>query len=228
MMVRTYQPDDRERVRFLCCATGFLGNPVDPLFSDRETFADFLTAYYTDAEPESAFVMEHEGEVLGYLLGCCYPARNRAYLMKVAPRLALRLLWRYAGYPHATREYVRWLFRRSWRETPPAPKEAAHFHINLLPTAKSVAGTREMMDRFLLLASGRGCKSVFGQMVTRGERRASRMFERYGFRQINKREVTKFREHHDEPVFLCTVVKDLTENTRLYGVDLHKQPDPEK
>ena len=51
--IRKFQPGDRARVRELCCATGFLGNPIDPVFEDRELFADYLTAYYTDREPES-------------------------------------------------------------------------------------------------------------------------------------------------------------------------------
>ena len=53
---RKYRPSDRAAVRRLCCETGFIGNPIDPVFEDRELFADFLTAYYTDFEPESAFV----------------------------------------------------------------------------------------------------------------------------------------------------------------------------
>ena len=55
---RKYRPSDRAAVRRLCCETGFIGNPIDPVFEDRELFADFLTAYYTDFEPESAFVVE--------------------------------------------------------------------------------------------------------------------------------------------------------------------------
>ena len=43
--------------------------PHRPVFEDRRLFADFFTAYYTDWEPESAFVMEVGGEVKGYLLG---------------------------------------------------------------------------------------------------------------------------------------------------------------
>jgi hypothetical protein len=66
-------------VRRLCCETGFLGKPIDPVFEDRELFADYLTAYYTDVEPEAAFVLEHEGVVKGYLLGSRRPLRHQWY-----------------------------------------------------------------------------------------------------------------------------------------------------
>ena len=41
--IREYRPSDREAVRRLCCDTGFLGEPIDPVYEDRELFADFLT-----------------------------------------------------------------------------------------------------------------------------------------------------------------------------------------
>lgn len=51
--VRQYQP----AVRDLCCRTGFLGNAVDPVFEDGDLFASFLTDYYLECEPDSAFVV---------------------------------------------------------------------------------------------------------------------------------------------------------------------------
>ena len=52
-LIRAYRRSDREPIRRLCCDTGFLGEPIDPVYEDRELFADFLTTYYTDHEPES-------------------------------------------------------------------------------------------------------------------------------------------------------------------------------
>ena len=57
-LIRGYRRSDREAVRKLCCDTGFLGHPIDPVYEDRELFADFLTTYYTDHEPESCFLLE--------------------------------------------------------------------------------------------------------------------------------------------------------------------------
>ena len=66
-------------MRRLCCETGFLGEPIDPVYQDRELFADFLTTYYTDHEPESSFVMDANGELHGYLLGSRKPLVNQLY-----------------------------------------------------------------------------------------------------------------------------------------------------
>src|ERR1700683_2157722 len=61
--IRPYRPEDRPLLRAICADTGFLGQPIDPVFEDRELFADYLTSYYTDAEPESTLVCELNGEV---------------------------------------------------------------------------------------------------------------------------------------------------------------------
>src|SRR6201994_3441441 len=78
-IIRSSRTSDREAVRRLCCQTGFLGEPIDPVYEDRELFADFLTTYYTDHEPESCFVLEMEGQICGYLLGCRWPLGNQLY-----------------------------------------------------------------------------------------------------------------------------------------------------
>src|ERR671928_2211423 len=77
--IRNYRPSDRDAVRRLCCLTGFLGEPIDPVYEDRELFADFLTTYYTDHEPQSCFVLEIDGTIQGYLLGSRWPLRNQLY-----------------------------------------------------------------------------------------------------------------------------------------------------
>src|SRR6059036_2261253 len=97
-LIRGYRRSDREAVRKLCCATGFLGAPIDPVFQDRELFADFLTTYYTDQEPESSFVLEVDGEIRGYLLGSRKPLRHQVYSFAHTMALFFSALWRYRRY----------------------------------------------------------------------------------------------------------------------------------
>src|SRR5947207_13383081 len=91
-IIRSYRPSDRAAVRRLCCRTGFLGEPIDPVYEDHELFADFLTTYYTDKEPESSFVLEVDGEIRGYLLGSRKPLRNQFYSFRQNFRLFLRTM----------------------------------------------------------------------------------------------------------------------------------------
>jgi predicted deacetylase len=86
-----------------------------------------------------------------------------------------------------------------------------------------VAAARNLIDAFLEAMGQRGVRCVYGQVVTQGDRRGERMFARYGFRVTDRRKVTKFRNHTDAEVHLCTVVKDLAESPRLYGKDLQRK-----
>ena len=208
-IIRNYRPSDREAVRALCCLTGFLGAPIDPVYEDRELFADFLTTYYTDHEPESSFVLEVDGEICGYLLGCRRPLLNQLYSFYQNVWLFLRALTRYFRYHKWSRRFIRWTLVHGWREVPAAPRRTPHFHINLLPEARKMSTTRALMSAYLSYLYRCGEKRVYGQIVTFESRRGEQMFERYGFNVLNRAEITKYKAFYPESVYLSTVIKTL-------------------
>ncbi len=207
--IRSYRKTDREAVRQLCCDTGFLGAPIDPVYEDRRLFADFLTTYYTDWEPESSFVIEINGEIRGYLLGSRKPLRNQLYSFWQNISLFLKALTRYFRYNVASRRFVRWILVNGWREVPAAPRRVPHFHINLLPDARKMSTTRALMSAYLSYLYRCGEKRVYGQIVTFESRRGEQMFERYGFKVLNRAEITKYKAFYPQSVYLSTVIKNL-------------------
>ena len=207
--IRNYRASDREAVRRLCCETGYLGEPIDPVYEDRELFADFLTTYYTDHEPESSWVVEINGELRGYLLGCRKPLLNQLYSFYQNICLSARALLRYRRYKEASRRFIRWLVMNGWREVPAAPRRTPHFHINLLPDARKIATTRALFSAYFGYLYRHGEKRVYGQIVTFESRRGEKMFERYGFKVLNRARITKYDALHPESVYLSTVMKDL-------------------
>jgi len=207
--IRSYRKSDREAVRRLCCQTGFLGEAIDPVYQDRELFADFLTTYYTDHEPESSFVLDFDGELRGYLLGSRKPLRNQLYSFYQNVCLCARALLRYRRYNERSRRFIRWIVMNGWREVPAAPRRTPHFHINLLPDARKMSTTRALLSAYFSYLHRSGEKRVYGQIVTFESRRGEKMFERYGFRVMNRAEITKYRSFHPESVYLSTVIKNL-------------------
>ncbi|MDD2679306.1 MAG: GNAT family N-acetyltransferase [Candidatus Omnitrophica bacterium] len=75
--IRKFQPGDREDVRRICCSSAFLGSPSSLFFEGDEIFADAITLYFTDYEPESCFVAEYQGKVVGYIIGAKDVSRAR-------------------------------------------------------------------------------------------------------------------------------------------------------
>ena len=80
-----------------------------------------------------------------------------------------------------------------WREVPAAPRRDPHFHINLLPDARKMSTTRALMSAYLSYLYRCGEKRVYGQIVTFESRRGEKMFERYGFKVLNRAEITKYQ-----------------------------------
>src|ERR1700757_5116534 len=107
--VREYQSADRDAIRGLCCQTGFLGKPIDPVFEDRELFADFLTDYYLSCEPDSAFVVTINDAVKGYLLGCRFPRGHQLFSVRQSVPLGAKALFRLPRYNGESRRYIRWI-----------------------------------------------------------------------------------------------------------------------
>jgi GNAT superfamily N-acetyltransferase len=208
-IIRSFRASDRDAVRNLCCETGFLGVPIDPVYEDRQLFADFLTTYYTDHEPESCFVLEVNGDLRGYLLGSRRPLQNQLYSFSQNIILFFRALLRYPRYHGRSRRFIRWLLMYGWREVPAAPRRVPHFHINLLPDARRISTTRALMSAYLSYLYRRGDKRVYGQIVTFESRRGEEMFERYGFKVLNRAEITKYKAFYPQSVYLSTVIKNL-------------------
>lgn len=158
LAIRPYQPADRAQVRDICFRTGHMGDPVDWLWADQESFADLFTAYYTDAEPASAFVVEAggDGPVLGYLLGCVDSSRSwrleRTYLRHMVRRgLLLRpgtagVLWRTLT-DTARDVAARRVEPSDWELAD--DRWPAHLHIDLLPAARGHGAGRRLIVQWL-------------------------------------------------------------------------------
>ncbi len=210
--IRPFSPADREAVRNICCETGFSGDPVDPLFCDRDVFADFLTRYYTDWEPESALVVEHEGKIIGYLIGCLrfrYNAIVQPFILMtiVAPKVFWRLIS--GHYDKQSSTFLKWCCFQGSKETPSKPKKAGHFHFNLLPEHRNSGQGRRLMLKFCDMARNKGIPRVYGQIQTRDDRRTERAFNRHGFFIFDRKEISKFRDFHNKKIYVSTVVKEI-------------------
>src|SRR5207245_9161125 len=179
--IRSYRKTDRDAVRKLCCQTGFLGMPIDPVYEDRQLFADFLTTYYTDWEPESSFVVEIDGQIRGYLLGSRKPIKNQLYSFWQNVSLFVKALARYFLYNTSSRRLVRWVRVHGPREVPAAPRRVPHFHIDLLPDAREMSTTPALMSAYLRrLAWCRGERGS-GQISTLERPRGGQRLEVWSF-----------------------------------------------
>lgn len=168
--IRAYKPEDRDAVREICRRTAYRNRGSDAVFEDGELFADYWTRYYTDFEPESCLVVEEDGEVIGYLLGCKDTARHiRIMSRRIVPAALGRAFSRLATFRYrkrSTRRMLYWLVTRGWRESPEIPLERfpAHYHCNILRKGFGKGYYSALVLRFLDQLEREGVPGLHGQI----------------------------------------------------------------
>ena len=184
-VVRPYRDKDRDAVRTIAYQAGFMGDPPDWYWRDVTSFADIWTSYYTDREPESAFVAEAEGRVVGYLVGCVDSARAPSPAATLTRQVIRRFLFLRPG----TAPFLwRSMWDAAWQRDVPTgevadPRWPAHLHINLLPEARGHGVADELMAAWI--AQLRRLGSPGCHLATLAENRAAlAFFTRSGFRRL--------------------------------------------
>src|ERR1700722_11352736 len=153
VVFRRYEPRDRAAVRNICYVTGYMGDPIDWQWRDVESFADIFSAYYTDDEPESAWVAEIDGVVRGYLLGCVDSSRATSPAVYIGRHLVRRgIAFRPGTAGMVWRSFGDVIVEGFKRNLPPSafedPRWPAHLHIDLMEQARGRGVGAGLVRRF--------------------------------------------------------------------------------
>ena len=189
IVIRPYRADDRAAVRAVCYRTGYLGRPIDWQWFDAESFADMFSGYYTDREPGSALVVEIDGIVGGYLLGCVDTERASSAGAVAARHIVRRgiafrpgtagVIWRTIGDTLVDVAKRRFDARELEFSDPRWP---AHLHIDLLPDARGRGAGRRLVQRWLETLRAQGVAGCHLQTFAENTG-ALAFFETLGFRR---------------------------------------------
>jgi hypothetical protein len=210
--IRRYQRSDRFAVRRICCDTGFLGNPIDPIYRDRELFADLITNPYLDYEPEWALITESDGQVVGYLLGSVNPHFSRTLMFsgfQTACKMLSRLLTgKYRDHPRSEL-FVRWVFTNGFMEQPNHPGNAAHLHMNLEKGYRQGCVARHLWSLYEDMLRAAGINHYYAEFFSCCQRNPERMYSRCGFKLYDRSHTTMFHPEIPDPVTIVCAHKIL-------------------
>ncbi len=211
MRIRKYRKTDRARIREICAETGLLGDPIDPFLPDRELWANANTKYYTDKEPESCFVAEDKGKVIGYLFGCVDSRRELAYRWRIVPSILGKVLLDILAAKHLTeiKHLLHWFFARYKFEMPYMPSHYAHLHINVLRSRRSRGVGARLMKTYLEYLKKKKAEGVVAQVFKFGKRRSYTFFLNQGFEVYLQVPNSLWQHFVPGEVYLVTMVKDL-------------------
>ena len=185
---RPLRSSDATAIRSICCETGFLGQDVGPVCSDRELFAEIMVDPYLEYAPEWGFVAEHEMCIIGYLLGA--PPNFDPYVIRVAAPATLKMLARssagaYHNHPQ-TVHFLHWLLFHSYRERPLRPAHAAHMHFNVRSPERGHFVGVHLWQRFEQMLRRRGISHYYGELFSWPAHRPERPYRRYGLQVYDR------------------------------------------
>ena len=192
VIVRPYKASDRPFVRDIACQTAFWGENRALIFDDDELLADVLTAYFTDYEPESCFVAECAGRVVGYVMGTRDNRKvSQRMNAQIIPGLLIKAFWRGVFFRstnwrlavHAFKSWIKNEFAVPGfgREYP------ALLHINLDKAYRRNHIGQKLMTQYLTYLRQSGVAAV--HLATMSES-AKNFFLKHGFRVLWSRRRT--------------------------------------
>jgi len=188
--IRPYRKEDREAVHDIGADTAFFGEAVEAELEDRRLFCDLFLAYYTDLEPEHAWVACRDELVTGFLLGCLDGKRQlRALLWQIGPRVLGRLARR--GYRLGQRTWrFAWALVGAWVRGE-VPKSftgfyPAHLHLNVAAPWRGRGIGRRLLEAYLSQLRALAVPGVHLTTTSHNEA-ACRLYERTGFQLLEQR-----------------------------------------
>jgi ribosomal protein S18 acetylase RimI-like enzyme len=216
--IRPYEPRDRGAVRQICSDTADAGQPIERFFPDREVFADLLTNYYTEFEPQSAFVAERGREVVGYVTGSIDTKRFlRTMMWRIVPMVLVKALLRGTlWHPQAVRLFRAnigmWL-KNGYRTGPALGEYPAHLHVNVREGFRGQQLGQRLVGAFCERARAAGARGVHAG-VSAENLRSRHFFEELGFVELHRE--PRFRKPDGSGGILYTILygKQLDEDAK--------------
>lgn len=188
--VRPYCSSDRQAVLDIAADTAFFGEPVEAFLDDRRLFWDAFYRYYTDWEPEHAWVACVDDHVVGFLMGCMNTEQQRRVVFReMWPRTMGNLI---QGAYHLGKRTWRFVLRSALaflrREYPSVDLNLypAHLHINITAGWRGLGLGRRLLEAYLTQLRRLQVPGVHLE-TTNLNVIACHLYQRLGFRLLEAR-----------------------------------------
>ncbi|MFK3983362.1 GNAT family N-acetyltransferase [Micromonospora sp. NPDC050397] len=184
MRIRPYRSGDRNAVHDICIRTADAGEDASGSYANPGVLPDIFAHPYTWLEPDLAFVLDDDGQAVGYVLGT---ADTGAFVRRFRHDWLPRVAGRYpdpAGEPGTPDEVMAHLLHTPERMILPELVDyPAHLHIDVLPGYQRSGHGRSLIDTFTRAVRRAGAPGVHLGMVTVNHR-ARAFYDRLGFHVI--------------------------------------------
>lgn len=209
--IRKYKKEDREAVRRIAWDTAFIGEPADAFFDSRQILQDFLTGYFTDYEPESCFVAEAGGKVIGYLIGAKDTAvLEKIFKDKILPKLCIDLFFSVVAFKKKNFAYFLSCLKSSlcgeFRMPDFSKEYPATLHINVDKDWRSQSIGAKLMAAYLDYLRAEKVSAV---RLATASSKAGEFFKQQGFILLHRGKRSYFRRLLNKDITIFTYGKKI-------------------
>jgi ribosomal protein S18 acetylase RimI-like enzyme len=185
VVIRPFQPTDRDAVYDVCLRTADAGQDATALYQHPELVGDIFAGPYAYLEPDFAYVLDDGGRATGYVLGAPDTTRFAdAMRAKWLPLVGAKHP-EPAGPPRNRDEQMAYLLHHPERMVRPELADyPAHLHIDLLPGYQRAGHGRRLVLTLLAAMAAAGVPRLhLGMLTTNTQARA--FYDRLGFHEID-------------------------------------------
>ncbi len=216
MFIRKYQSSDRSQVEHIQFETYFLGKSASSFVVNQKRIHKDID-YYLTKEPESCFVAEEKGKVVGYLLGCLDDKNHNESIFQFFLK-SLSSLFVIPFMHYKDRKF--WWSRvkmigtvvlgKSEDAKFSTPKDSGHIHINLLPQARGKGVGTKLLKAFFKYAKSKNVKLIHADSFRTKLNPNSTFWLKNGFKEYCNLKTTFWKEYYpEEDIRLVCYVKKL-------------------
>ena len=229
--IRRYESRDRERIEEITRSSAMRGRPLKTYFEDERIVFRIFLDYYLQYEPESCFVAEENGQIIGHILGCKNTSRYlRVVLFRYGPEIFGRLCWKlFTGYQYIqTYRTLWWAIIHSWREdpTPKGKMFPGHLHLGIDQIMRKKGGATfyacfvKLVDSLITHFLDVGLSGAYAQVAEPGNQDfvTKRGCALWGFKIAKKLKFSLYSNITGDPWYIKLITINLTENRSKFRV----------
>jgi GNAT superfamily N-acetyltransferase len=205
--IRTFREADRVELHALFARVGE-GSPTESLWGHLESEAAMYLDPYLELLPDSVFLAEADGALVGYLTGCPDTAAFPSETTRMTDAIRRYRLMVKRGPAAFFARSIADLVLAKIRRQPLSgdftdPRWPAHLHINVAPEARGTGAAHGLMRAWLDQLGSTGCHL----QTLRENVRATTFFERMGFAAHGPNPLVPGLRYHGRRVHQLTMVR---------------------
>ena len=167
--IREAVPGDLERVKYICIQTADEKAKNDE--ATGEIIADTYSTYYIREEPETCFVLEDDGQVVGYII-CSTNVKKFKKNFRKIDLAEIKKINKFSAIENWFIPVPYMIFKKIY---------PAHLHINILEDYQGKGYGTELMNTLLLKLKTMGVKGVM-LLAAESNAGAVKFYKRSGFK----------------------------------------------